>query len=34
MQLFINAFTKLRKDTTTFIMSVCLSVRMEELSFH
>jgi hypothetical protein len=27
MELFTGAFAKLRKATTTFIMSVCLSLR-------
>jgi hypothetical protein len=31
---FSGAIVKLRKSTTSFVMSVCLSVRMEQLGFH
>ena len=37
MELFIGAFAKLRKVTSTVASSclfVCLSVRIKELSFH
>jgi len=30
----LGAFTKLRKATISFVMSVCLSVRMEQLGYH
>jgi len=32
--IFLGAFAKLRKETISFVMSVCLSVRMEQLGFH
>jgi hypothetical protein len=32
--LFLGAFAKLRKATISFVMSVCLSDRMEELGSH
>ena len=32
--LFLVAFAKLRKATISFVMSVCLSVRMEQLGHH
>ena len=31
---FLGAFSKLRKATVSFVMSVCPSVRMEQLVFH
>jgi hypothetical protein len=31
---FLGPFAKLRKATITFFMSVCLSVRMEQLNSH
>jgi len=31
---FLGAFTKLRKAIISFLMSVCLSVRMEQLGSH
>ena len=31
---FIGAFAKLRKATVSFVMSVCLSARMERRGFH
>jgi hypothetical protein len=31
---FLGAFAKLRKATISFFMSVCLSVRMEQLGSH
>ena len=31
---FSGAFTKLRKATISFVVPVCLSVRMEQLGFH
>jgi len=30
----LGALAKLRKATITFVMSVCPSVRMEQLGFH
>jgi hypothetical protein len=33
MRPFLGAFAELRKATITFIMSVCVSVRMEQLDF-
>ena len=32
--LFLGAFVKLQKPTIGFVMSVCPSVRMEQLCFH
>jgi hypothetical protein len=32
--LLLDEFSKLRKATVGFIMSVCLSFRMEQLGFH
>jgi hypothetical protein len=32
--LLLAAFTKLRKATINFVMSVCMSVRMDHLSSH
>jgi hypothetical protein len=32
--LFLGAFPKMRKTTIWFVMSVCLSVRMEQLGTH
>jgi len=32
--LFLDVFPKMRKTTTSFVMSVCLSVRMEQLGTH
>jgi hypothetical protein len=32
--LFFYAFAKLRKATISLVMSVCPSVRMEQLDFH
>jgi len=32
--LFLGAYTKLRKETISFVMSVCLSVRIEQLVSH
>jgi len=31
---FLGAFAKLRKVTLSFVMSVCLCVRMEQLGFY
>ena len=31
---FFSAFAKLRKAIISFVMSVCPSVRMEQLGFH
>jgi hypothetical protein len=31
---FLSAFAKLRKATVSFVLSVCPSVRMEQLGFH
>ena len=31
---FLGAFEKLRKATTSFVVSVCLSIRMEKLGCH
>jgi hypothetical protein len=31
---FLGAFAKLRKETISFVMSVRLSVRMEQIGFH
>jgi len=31
---FVDAFAKFRKATVSFIMSVCLSVRIEQLGCH
>ena len=31
---FVGAFAKLRKATISFVMSVCLSDRMEQLDAH
>jgi len=31
---FVGEFAKFKKSTTSFIMSVCLSVRMEQLGSH
>ena len=31
---FLGAFAKLRKATISFVMSVCLSLRMEQLGSH
>jgi hypothetical protein len=32
--LFLGAFAKMQKATVSFALSVCLSVRMEQLSSH
>ena len=34
LEIFLCALAKLRKETRNFIMSVCPSVRMEQLGFH
>jgi hypothetical protein len=34
LHLFLGTFAKLRKATISFVMSVCLSVRMEQLCSH
>jgi len=34
MSLFLNAFAKLRRATVSFVISVCLSVRREQLCSH
>jgi hypothetical protein len=34
LSLFLSAFAKLPKATVSFVMSACLSVRMEQLSSH
>jgi len=31
---FLGAFSKLREATISFVMSVSLSVRMEQLGYH
>jgi len=31
---YLGAFAKLRKATNSFVLSVCSSVRMEQLGFH
>jgi hypothetical protein len=33
-QTFLGAFAKLRKGTVSFVISVCLNVRMEQLGYH
>jgi len=33
-QLFLGAVANLRKATISFVVCVCLSVRMEQLGFH
>jgi hypothetical protein len=33
-RLYVGASAKLRKATVSFVMSVCLSVRMKQLDFH
>ena len=32
--LFLGALAKLLKETISFVMSVCLSIRMEQLDSH
>ena len=34
MQPLLGAFAKLRKATINFVMSVCLSIRMEQIGSH
>jgi hypothetical protein len=34
MRLILGAFAKLRKATISFVMSVCLSVRVEQFDSH
>jgi hypothetical protein len=34
MHKFLGAFAKLRKEIISFVMSVCVSVLMEQLGFH
>jgi len=31
---FLSVFTKLQQKTISFVMSVCPSIRMEQLGFH
>jgi hypothetical protein len=33
-QMFLDAFAKLQKATIGFVMSVCPSIRMEQLGSH